>query len=95
MGRGKQTKPSRLALKLSTIRAQLGLSQNGIIRQIGLQEDLTREEWSTFERSIRMPPWWVLLALARSININLECLVDDELDLPAKLQIKRRRGGES
>jgi transcriptional regulator with XRE-family HTH domain len=91
MGRGKQAKPERLAEKLSVIRTQLGLSQNGIIRQLGLQDDLTREEWSAFERSIRMPPWWVLLPLARRVNVSLETLVDDALDLPAHLSGGRSR----
>jgi transcriptional regulator with XRE-family HTH domain len=85
MGRGKQAKPERLAEKLSAIRTQLGLSQNGIVRQLGLQDDLTREEWSAFERSIRMPPWWVLLPLARKVNVSLETLVDDALNLPSHL----------
>lgn len=92
MGRGKQAKPGRLAEKLSSIRTHLGLSQNGIIRQLGLQDDLTREEWSAFERSIRMPPWWVLLPLARRVNISLETLVDDDLDLP--IHLSGKRGGK-
>jgi transcriptional regulator with XRE-family HTH domain len=91
MGRGKQAKPVRLAEKLSSIRSRLGLSQNGIIRQLGLQDELTREEWSAFERSIRMPPWWVLLPLARKVKVSLETLVDDDLDLPAHLSGRRSR----
>jgi transcriptional regulator with XRE-family HTH domain len=90
MGRASRTRPGRLAEKLVDIRARLGLSQNELIRLLRLEEHLTREEISAFERSIRMPPWWVLLQLARTINVPLEVLVDDEMNLPDKLPGKRK-----
>ena len=40
---------------------------------------------SEYERGKREPSLWVLLAYAREAGIHLEDLVDDEIDLPAKL----------
>lgn len=85
MGRSALAKPNRLAEKLLAIRNSLNLSQNGMIRFLGLENELTREEISAFERSVRIPPLLILLRYARSVGINLEVLVDDALDLPEKL----------
>jgi hypothetical protein len=40
---------------------------------------------SEYERGRREPSLWVLLAYARAACIHLEDLVDDAIDLPAKL----------
>jgi hypothetical protein len=40
---------------------------------------------SEYERGKREPSLWVLLAYARAGCIHLEDLVDDEIELPAKL----------
>jgi len=40
MGRSSRPKPTRLAEKLVLIRTALGLSQNGIIRRMGLADEL-------------------------------------------------------
>jgi hypothetical protein len=39
-------RPERLGQKLAAIRKQLDLSQNGMIRRLGLTDKLTREEIS-------------------------------------------------
>lgn len=85
MGRASRKKPSRLAGKLLEVRTKLELSQNGIIKRMGLENELAREEISAFERSIRVPPIPVLLSYSRVAGICLDVLVDDELDLPEKL----------
>jgi transcriptional regulator with XRE-family HTH domain len=94
MGRAKRPQPGRLADKVSEVRRKLGVSQNGMIRLMGLTDDLTQAEISAFERSIRVPPLPVLLEYARVANVYLEVLVDDELDLPLKLPSPFKHEGQ-
>lgn len=75
-----QTK--RLAPKLKQIREALDLSQDGIIRLLGLEDNLTREDISKFERGIREPPLRVIVRYARALRISTDVLIDDDLDLP-------------
>jgi transcriptional regulator with XRE-family HTH domain len=96
MGRASRPKPTRLAEKLKEIRQKLDLSQNGMIRRIGLTDELTQAEISSFERGIRVPPLPVLLEYARAISLEgtgeyLEVLIDDRLSLPEKLPIKFKK----
>jgi len=88
MGRDSREKPSRLAEKLVEIRNALGLSQNEIISRMGLTERLNRDDVSKYERGVREPSLLVLLRYARAAGICLDTLVDDELDLPARLPSK-------
>lgn len=85
MGSAARRKPARLAEKLLSIRSNLGLSQNGMIRQMGFIDELTQAEISMFERGIRVPSLPVLLEYARAANLYLEVIVDDSLDLPLKI----------
>lgn len=84
MGRAALQKPARLAEKLLEIRLRLELSQNGLIRFLGFNDELTQAEISAFERGVRIPSLIILLRYARSVGINVEVLIDDELDLPNK-----------
>lgn len=88
--RPKRKKPARLAEKLLAIREQLGLSQGGVIRRLGLDDELERDYISKFERGILEPTLNVMLAYARAISITgrgefLEAIIDDEMDLPEKM----------
>lgn len=85
MGRGSRDKPTRLAKKLLQIRETLSLSQNGMIRRLGLEDVLTQEYISGFERGVREPSLLVLLRYARVAGVWMDVLVDDDLDLPQKL----------
>jgi transcriptional regulator with XRE-family HTH domain len=82
MGRAARQKPRRLAEKLVEIRRKLDLSQNELISRMGLNDEITREEISSFERGIRVPPLPVLLCYSRAAAVYMDVLVDDELDLP-------------
>ena len=86
MGAASQLRSLRLPEKLQLIRKSFGLSQNEMISRLGLTDELIREELSVFERGVRQPPALVLLRYARCVNISTDVLLDDELDLPAKLQ---------
>ena len=85
MGRHPRRKQKRLAEKLLQIRVALGLSQNEILRRLGAEDDLYRTNISNYELGEREPPLYVLLAYARLAGVCLDVLVDDELDLPARL----------
>ncbi len=85
MGRASSPKPARLADKLLYIRNALGFSQNGMIRHLGLADELMQDYISAYERGVREPPLPVLLQYARAAGVYVDALIDDELDLPAKL----------
>ncbi len=83
----KRKRPARLAKKLLTIRQRLDLSQDGIIRRLGLELEIERDYVSKYERGILEPTLNVLLAYARAISTTghgefLEALIDDAQDLP-------------
>jgi transcriptional regulator with XRE-family HTH domain len=91
MGKAARQRPARLAEKLVMIRTNLGLSQNGMVRRLGLEGELLREDISRFERGVGgEPPLNILLRYARAISTTgrgefLEALIDDEMDLPEKM----------
>lgn len=78
-------KPKRLPEKLLLIRTELGLSQNGMVRYLGLSDAFSRGQVSEWERGRREPSLLVLLKYARRANVAMELLIDDELDLPSPL----------
>lgn len=85
MGKAQRQRPARLAEKLITIRRALGLSQNGMLRQLGLADEFGRNYISAFELGAREPPLPVLLRYARAAGLYVDALIDDELDLPEKM----------
>lgn len=82
MGEKARQKPKRLAEKLLQIRLMLGLSQNEMIKRLGV--DLTQNRISDYELGTGEPSLPVLLLYARSIGVSTDVLIDDELDLPKK-----------
>lgn len=88
MGKGRRPRPARLGEKMREIRDRSGLSQNGMLHHLGLQDELTREEWSGFERGVREPPLPVLLKFARAVGVNVEALIDDEMNLPDEISTR-------
>jgi transcriptional regulator with XRE-family HTH domain len=82
MGRYYRQKPVRLAEKLLTIRESLRLSQNELIRHLGLENDITQSRISGYELGTREPSLPTLLKYARAVNISTDYLIDDELELP-------------
>ena len=85
MGKYPRPRQERLANKLLKIREALGLSQNEMLRHLGLEEKLFRTDISNFELDHRQLHLYVLLEYARAAGVCLDALVDDELDLPEKL----------
>jgi transcriptional regulator with XRE-family HTH domain len=93
MGRASRPKPAHLAEKLRRIRTGLGLSQNEMLRHLGLDEELFQGSISGYELGTREPPLAVLLEYARTANVYVEALIDDELDLPEELPAKTKSEG--
>jgi transcriptional regulator with XRE-family HTH domain len=85
MGRYHRTKPARLAEKLLQIRTALGLSQNEMLKHLGLEEQMTRGRISGYELGTREPSLPTLLRYARSVGLCADDLIDDKLDLPRTL----------
>lgn len=83
----------RLAEKLLQIRLALGLSQNGMLKQLGYDQDLFQGSVSGYELGTREPPLPVLLKYAQSAGVWIDVLVDDELDLPEKLPARPKSEG--
>lgn len=93
MGRKKRRSPARLAEKLRQIRDELGLSQSGLVRRLGFEEELTKSEISDFEHGKYEPNLLVLLAYSEAANVLLEVLIRDDLELPKKIPASKKREG--
>lgn len=88
MGQASRRTPTRLAAKLTRLRLALELSQNGLIKRLGLEDELTQARISAYERSVREPPLRVLLSYARVAGVYVDVLIDDDRELPLKLPAK-------
>ncbi len=78
-------RPKRLAEKLKQIRLALALSQQELHRRLGVEENFPYTRISDYELDKNEPSLTTVLAYARVAGVHMEDLVDDELDLPAKL----------
>jgi transcriptional regulator with XRE-family HTH domain len=82
--------PKRLGEKLRLIREAFGLSQVSMLERLGNPEGILGTSISAYERGVREPPLLVLLEYARLVGVSVDLLIDDELNLPAKLPSKPR-----
>ncbi|HEX8558528.1 MAG TPA: helix-turn-helix transcriptional regulator [Pyrinomonadaceae bacterium] len=74
-----------MAEKLLTIRQALGLSQTEMLRRLGAEERMAYHRISEFETGKGEPSLIILLEYARAAGVCVDVLIDDRLDLPAKL----------
>jgi transcriptional regulator with XRE-family HTH domain len=88
MGRSARLRSERLAEKLREIRMALGLSQNELIRQLGLDDVIYQSNVSGYELGEREPPLPILLKYAEAAGVCLDVLANDDLDLPDRLPSK-------
>ena len=86
MGRRARLRPERLAEKLRQVRLALGLSQSEMLSRLGFDIHYTRI--SEYELGKNEPALPILLRYARIAGVTVDALIDDELDLPAKLPAK-------
>ena len=85
MGKHPRVKQARLAEKLLKIRQTLGLSQNQLLRHLGLEEMLDRASISNYELGDLEPQLYVILKYAKAAGVSTDILIDDDLGLPDKL----------
>lgn len=85
MGRAARIKPERLAEKLLQVRLTIGISQSEMLSRLAVEALIDYTKISAYERGERVPPLPILLEYARIANVWMDVLVDDELDLPARL----------
>jgi transcriptional regulator with XRE-family HTH domain len=91
MGSRRRPQPLRLSAKLLRIRQSLNLSQEQMARRLETERSpVYPTHISEFERGLREPSLLVLLQYARLISISTDTLIDDGLDLPAKLKSRLR-----
>ena len=88
MGKGVRHKPERLAEKLRLIRLAFGLSQTEMLKRLGVEDLITYHRISDYELGKNEPTLTILLQYARAAQVSTDVLIDDELDLPAKLPAK-------
>jgi transcriptional regulator with XRE-family HTH domain len=91
MGGAARIRPRRLAEKLRQVREALGLSQTEMLKRLGFDGVIAYHRISNYELGTGEPPLPVLLAYARLSGVSTDVLIDDELDLPAKLPAKSKR----
>jgi transcriptional regulator with XRE-family HTH domain len=85
----RRRKPMKLARKLLRIREILGLTQGELLDQLEFGPPIKQQHISAWEKGIREPDLVSLLAYARGAGICMEILVDDSLDLPPDLPLKK------
>jgi transcriptional regulator with XRE-family HTH domain len=85
MGRKARPQPERLGAKLLEIRNALGLSQSQMYKRLDVEDFISHKQLSKYELGITEPPLMILLRYARVAGISTDVLIDDEIDLPAKL----------
>jgi transcriptional regulator with XRE-family HTH domain len=85
MGTKPRAKPERLGEKLREIRLALGLSQAEMWRHLGVEDLIVFKQISAYEVGKREPPLVILLQYARAAGVYVDVLIDDDLDLPARL----------
>jgi transcriptional regulator with XRE-family HTH domain len=95
MGRASRPKPKRLAEKLRLVRESLGLSQDEMVRALKSPEEINRNYVSGYERGTREPSLLTLLAYSELAGTAMEVFVDDHLDLPKRLPLRRKSFGRS
>lgn len=93
MGKQTRKRPKRLPEKLLEIRLKLGLSQNGMVRRLGLEDEIERDYISKYERGTLEPSLWVLLQYARAANVWVDALIDNDIDLPERLPARSKSEG--
>jgi transcriptional regulator with XRE-family HTH domain len=93
MGKQTRKRPERLPEKLLEIRLMLGLSQNGMVRRLALEDEIERDYISKYERGTLEPSLWVLLQYARAANVWVDVLIDNDLDLPERLPARSKSEG--
>lgn len=93
MGRSHRPRPARLGEKLRQIRASLDLTLEQMIERLDYKDSpLYPTNISSMERGEREPPLTLLLAYARLAGFSTDILIDDSINLPAKIVHRAMKG---
>lgn len=90
MGVRPRQRPKRLPEKLLAVRSALGLSQAQMVKRLDAEGAIVPGQISEFETGKREPSLIILLAYAHAARVCVDLLIDDKLDLPAKLPAKAK-----
>jgi transcriptional regulator with XRE-family HTH domain len=92
---GARARPKQQALggKLLRIRNLLELSQSEMLKLLGAEDLISYKQISKYETGVTEPPLRILLGYARVAGVWTDVLIDDELDLPAKLPSQTKSEG--
>lgn len=93
MGGAKRQLPKRLPAKLRHIREALGFTQQEMVKRLGLEDKVPRSYLSRFETGEREPSLEVLLKYSEIAGVWINALVDDYVDLPARLPCAKMHEG--
>ena len=91
MGYKPRDKPERLAAKLLQIRHDLGVSQGQLAKLLEFKIKTSGARVSEYENGAREPGLSLLLRYSRLVGVSVEALIDDDLNLPETVRLKRRR----
>jgi len=86
-----RNRPARLAEKLRQIRQSLGLSQSRLAKLLDFPIKTSIARVSEYENGVREPGLTLILRYARIVGIAVEVLIDDDLNLPQRVKLKKRR----
>jgi transcriptional regulator with XRE-family HTH domain len=81
MGRTSRDKPELLSAKLLSVRMFLELSQNEMLKRLGLSEKVYRSAISGYELGTREPSLPTLLLYAQLANISTDLIIDDRISV--------------
>jgi transcriptional regulator with XRE-family HTH domain len=93
MGTHARRRPKRLGEKLLQVRIAFGDSQNGLIRRLDLNDELSQSDISAFERGTREPSLDILLKYSELARVWVNTLIDDAVDLPEDIPSNKMREG--
>jgi transcriptional regulator with XRE-family HTH domain len=88
MGRRARLRPKLLARKLRAIRSALGLSQTEMLKLLRFEKLIIYNRISEYELGKNEPPLPILLRYAEVAGICVDMLINDKVELPAKLPSK-------
>jgi len=91
MGTRPRHRPDHLAAKLLAIRKRLGLSQCELANLLEFPIKNGSARVSEYENGVREPGLSLLLRYARLVGVSVDVLIDDDLNLPERVKLKRRR----
>jgi transcriptional regulator with XRE-family HTH domain len=83
--------PKRMGEKIKDIRLKMGLTQEQMYKLlVDRGAKIHLGYIGLYENDDRLPSHMVTLAYSRAVGISTDVLIDDALELPAKIPIKRQ-----